>query len=99
MDIDTIAVSGPDGLEAQTDYRGPEAPDGILIALADGRVITIGHADGYAPDMLIVHGPDMETLLRIPLPEAIRWPLVEQALADALDSPAGAGDLVEADRG
>ncbi len=117
MDIRSIALDGPLGLEAQTDYRGDAAPGGILIALADGRIITIGHLDGYPPDMIVVHGPDMETLLRIPVPDPIRWPVVEAAEAEAradwssvprksldpsddyTDSPAGAGDQVEADRG
>lgn len=67
MDIRTISVSSPLGQEAQTDYRGTNAPDSILIALADGRIVTISHnEDGR--DHIVVHGPDMETLLDIPLP-------------------------------
>ena len=67
MDIRSISVNSPMGQEAQTDYRGTNAPEGILISLADGRIITIGPVDGYA-DRIVVHGPDMETLMDVPLP-------------------------------
>jgi len=105
VDIRTIATNSPLGQEAQTDYRGTNAPDSILIVLADGRIISIGQHDGYGPDHIVVHGPDMETLLDMPLsmpvlePELHGWDAVLGAPLGGHDAPAGAGEGVEASRG
>lgn len=109
MDIRTIAINSPMGQESQTDFRGTNVPSSILIALADGRIITVGPVDGYG-DRIVVHGPDMETLMDVALPnEATAGALSTAGFADAIaafgaavrgeDSPAGAGEEVQATRG
>lgn len=106
IDIRTVSIARPSGLEQQIDFRGDDLPHGILIQLADGRIITIATADGH--DEITVHGPDMETLVRLPLPGAGQILTVPTAGGstdlgllgiELHDSPAGAGHSVEADRG
>lgn len=85
MDIRTVSIQRPDVYDAeeQIDYRGTVLPHGLLIALADGRIITVGPVDGYE-DRIVVHGPDMETLLDLPIPTAAQPPVggIEQFQAE-----------------
>lgn len=75
MNIHTVAVG-----EQQIEFRGT-GPDSIIIALADGRLITI-HKD-ITEDVITVHGPDMETLLETALPGGYPTPAVRALIADA----------------
>lgn len=65
IEIRTVAVATVKGdsfdNEAQTDYRGA-CPNSVIVVLGDGRLITING------EHIVVHGPDMETLLDVPLP-------------------------------
>lgn len=76
IEIRTIALASRQGMDQQTDYR-VDCPESIIVALGDGRLITI---DGMH---IVVHGPDMETLLDRPLPEAYPTPAVRALIAEA----------------
>jgi hypothetical protein len=91
MNIRTVAFDNSE----QIDWSRDSGPHAITVVLEDGRVIIV-NGDG-----IVVLGPDSETLYEGPLPRPGYGPnaTLEQYLASRDDAPAGAGAIVEAERG